>query len=274
MTRMLLTEGRGLFDEYIVCFANTGREHPKTLDFIKKCDDEFGFNTVWLEAVVDQRKGKQITHKVIDYDTASRDGQPFEDVIRKYGIPNVSRPHCSDKLKKYVMSSYIRSLGLKASRVPTAIGIRNDESRRVSGTEADVIYPLIDIWSVDREHILLWWEDQTFDLEIDEFEGNCQACYKKSFHKLHLQMERDPSVFDWTDEMERKYGHINARSKSPYKNNSKVWEEKRGCRSVFFRGGKSTQDLRDEHVRLQGNYRKPPEDEGGCSESCEPFATG
>jgi len=51
MTKLLLDNWSDRYD-FIVTFANTGLEHPKTLEFVRNCDDHFGFNTVWLEAVV------------------------------------------------------------------------------------------------------------------------------------------------------------------------------------------------------------------------------
>ncbi len=57
MTKKLL-ESKDKWKEVLVLFANTGQEHEKTLEFIHNCDQRFGFNTVWLEAVVhkDQKK--------------------------------------------------------------------------------------------------------------------------------------------------------------------------------------------------------------------------
>ena len=82
--------------EIIVTFANTGLEHPSTLDFIHKCDTILGFPTVWLEAVVGgHRVG--IRHKVVTYETAARNGEPFEAYIKKYGIPNRELPQCTSR---------------------------------------------------------------------------------------------------------------------------------------------------------------------------------
>jgi hypothetical protein len=249
--------------EFIVVFANTGREHPKTLDFIHKCDVFFGFNTVWIEAVVHKGERKANTHKIVNYETACRNGSVFETDIQKYGIPNLAFPQCTRDLKLYPMISYLRSIGIKETKIKTAIGIRNDESRRVNPKTAEsrnLIYPLIDWWPTDKQMILDWWKEQAFDLEIDEFEGNCLACFKKSYKKQFMQIERDASVFDWTREMESKY-----RTVCP----------QRGIR-VFFRGTLDTNglfmlynDTKDAQIPL--NYM--PDENGGCSESCEVYPT-
>lgn len=74
---------------FIFVFANTGQEHEKTLEFVDKVDKWLGLNLVWLEAVVHEGELTGSTHKIVNYETASRTGQPFEDVIKKYGIPNI-----------------------------------------------------------------------------------------------------------------------------------------------------------------------------------------
>lgn len=249
--------------EFIIIFANTGMEHPKTLEFIKNCDDYFGFNTVWVEGVVHHGERKASTHRIVNYETASRNGEPFETYISKYGIPNKSFPQCTRELKLYPMQSYLRSLGINHRDIPTAIGIRADEDRRVSKqAEVDnIIYPLIDTWPTDKEEILDWWSKQAFDLEIDEFEGNCRGCWKKSIKKHFLQIERDPSVYDFYRRMEFFYRTVGPQD---------------GER-VFFRGPTDTNKL----FKLYEDFKDDPSmankmafsKDGGCSESCEVYAT-
>ena len=131
MTKRLLDEYSDKY-EFIVTFANTGREHPKTLEFVHNCDVHFGFNTVWLETIVHHNERKSSSHKIVTFETASRHGEPFEEYIRKYGVPNVSFLRCTSELKVNPMQSYLRSLGFRNKELPTAIGIRVDEKRRVS----------------------------------------------------------------------------------------------------------------------------------------------
>jgi len=72
MTKRLIDEG---LDDYIVAFQNTGKEMPETLDFINECDKRWNLNIVWLEF----RYGNNF--EVVDYDTASRNGRPFDELI-------------------------------------------------------------------------------------------------------------------------------------------------------------------------------------------------
>lgn len=248
--------------EFIVTFANTSLEHPKTLEFVNNCDKYFGFNTVWLEGVVHHGEKKATTHKVVSFDTACRNGEVFEEFIKKYGIPNTAFLGCTRELKRNVMESYLISLGLGRSNIDLAIGIRADEKRRVSEKASDrrIIYPLVDIWPTDKQDVLDWWEDQEFDLEIDEFEGNCLGCYKKSDKKHFLQMDRDRGVYDFHSRMESLYRNVGPQE---------------GER-VFFRGNRSTEMMFAAYEEQKDQPKRRIIDiyeDGGCSESCEVYET-
>ncbi len=248
MTHWLLTH----YDpaKCVVLFANTGREHPETLDFIHRCDQEFGFGTVWLEAVVHHGARAGTTCRVVTFETASREGEPFEEQIKKYGIPNVAFPQCTRELKLRPMYSYLRSIGLDPKRTPTAIGIRADERRRVKG-QPNVLYPLVE-FGIEKPDVLDWWSRQTFDLGIEEFEGNCRACFKKSFAKHFAQIDKDPTAYDFPRRMETLYRHVGPQA---------------GER-VFFRGNRSTEQLFQLRRSAPG-YDPRHMTDGGCSESCE-----
>ena len=196
--------------EILVLFANTGQEHEKTLEFVNRCDKEFGFNVVWLEAVVNPEAQKGTRHKVVDYATAARKGEPFEAVIAKYGIPNPDFPHCNRELKLAVMNSYVREAGW-GSDFYKVIGIRADEMDRVAHDyiKEKKWYPLVDM-RVFKEDITGWWMRQSFDLEIPEHLGNCTWCWKKS-HRKHMTLAQDyPEVFDFPRRMEALYADSGA----------------------------------------------------------------
>lgn len=48
MLRQVLDNNDEL-DDLIVAFANTGKEHPATLDFVKECSERWTVPIVWLE---------------------------------------------------------------------------------------------------------------------------------------------------------------------------------------------------------------------------------
>src|ERR1700676_2385794 len=70
--------------EVVVCFANTGKEEPETLDFVHACDLHWNGIVNWLEYDPIDRF-RQVT-----YETASRKGEPFAAMIERHGyLPNV-----------------------------------------------------------------------------------------------------------------------------------------------------------------------------------------
>ena len=240
LTKRLLEE-KNKWKDVIVIFANTGQEHEKTLEFINNCDEKFGFNTVWIEAIAHPGERKTSTARIVNFKTASRDGRPFEDIIAKYGIPWSKAGHCTRELKEQPIKNYLRELGLNKTNRVMAIGIRADESHRKSkvAKENNFIYPLID-WDIDKEDILSWWEDQDFDLEIPEHMGNCVWCWKKSYIKLVTVMREKPEAFDFPEKMEKLHGRTGNIAQKVL-NNGVL----KGQKSIkFFRGFKTVEDIR------------------------------
>ena len=155
--------------EMLFLFANTGKEKEETLIFVNKCDKEFDLNLVWLEADVNEEKGKGTTYKIVDFETASRNGELFEAVIKKYGLPSKLYRHCTRELKENPIHKYAKEI--LGSEYLTALGIRADEKHRLK-TNSKNIYPLAEI-GVDEVFIRNWWKRQDFDLGIKDYEGNC-----------------------------------------------------------------------------------------------------
>jgi len=240
-------------------FANTGQEHDKTLEFVDRCDREWGLGVVWLESVTHRDSRTGCTHRIVSFETASRNGEPFEQMIEKYGIPNKSYPHCNRELKLNPMRSYIRSIGWQGVQV--AVGIRADEPRRLrKDAERDnIVYPMAHWWPLTKADVLDWWEDQPFSLGIEEREGNCKWCWKKSEKKHFANIASNPEWYDFPRRMEQMHSETN----------------RPGSPQVFFRGALST-DLLFKHfeaVNFDPRYLARVEETGGCSESCEAFSS-
>lgn len=280
MAKKMKDELSHLF-KFIFVFSNTGEEDERTLVFADRCDKEWNLDLVWLEAVVSQYSGQGTTHKIVSFETASRNSEPFIEVIKKYGIPNVDFQPCNRELKLRPMDSYMRELGV--SEYYTAIGIRIDEVRRVNESEAkkhNIVYPLIDLWPTDKQDIFDFWENQDFQLGLEEHEGNCKTCWKKSLKKHLLLIAEQPKSYDFNRRMEEEYGWHGA----PYYGIPSPIGKKR----VFFREHRSTMDLfalaneigdvklgraidgRSAAAR-QGSLDF---EAGGCGESCEPYLMG
>lgn len=279
MTHWLLNGNAPRYDEVAVVFANTGQEHEKTLGFVDRCDRVFGFNVVWVEADVQSEKGKGTRHRIVDFNTASRDGAPFESAIRKFGIPNQKHPNCTRELKLRPIQSYIRSVGWGAGSYDTAIGIRVDEIDRMSVSAAKdrLVYPLISWNPTTKPQINDWWRDQSFRLGLKSYEGNCVWCWKKSLRKHLTLIKESPEFYDFPRRMEAQHGLVGAEFAK---------ETAPGYRRTFFRGNRSVDDLEWEYIDavIHGKLNPAADDAvvydeeldtaGGCSESCEIFEHG
>lgn len=213
-------------------FQNTGKEHEETLKFVLECDRRWDLRVIWLEAVINPIKGKGTRHKQVDFESASRNGEPYEAAIQKYGLANMVYTHCTRELKIQVGQSYIKyELGLTDYEI--AIGIRADEQHRINREkqpEYKTIYPLVDMIQVNKKFINNWWARQDFNLNLDSYLGNCDMCFKKSIKHLVSIVREQPERLEWWEQMEKKYSLIN-------RNNG---DERR-----IFRGQRTAQDLRD-----------------------------
>ena len=181
-------------------YANTGKEHENTLKFIDQCDKEWGLGIVWIEADVVHKKGKGTKYKVVNFETASRNGEPFEEVIKKYGLPSKLYRHCTRELKEVPMHKFAKDhFGSKDYK--TALGIRADEQHRIS-TNLDYIYPLNTL-QLDEKFIRQWWDKQSFNLELKDYQGNCDLCFLKSVRKKLTILTEAPNLSEWWDKQEK-----------------------------------------------------------------------
>lgn len=263
------------YDEVKVVFANTGQENEETLVFVDKCSRYFGVDVIWLQAKVNQNMRKATGFDLVNFVSADRAGVVFEDVIKKYGIPNQSYPHCTRELKLNPITSYLRSIGWKNKSYDTAVGIRVDEIDRMDGkaSEKGIIYPLISLQPTTKQMINSFWGLMPFRLGLKGYQGNCKWCWKKSLRKHFTIMQENPSFYDFPERMERLHGDKGANQGGKFVR-------------VFFRNNKSTQDLRQMYINA-GNFVPARDDSeldrqcdwvgfdemldmsGDCSESCE-----
>lgn len=271
MTYRLLQDLPEQYKEVVVIFANTGQESEETLEFVEACDKAFNLKVVWVEAIPYFNQRKASGYKLVNFETASRDGTPYEEMIKKYGIPNKAAPHCTRELKLNAMTSYVHSIGWKKGTYDTAIGIRIDEMQRVSQEallNRSIIYPLVD-WKVSKKEVRDFWERQAFRLNLKEHQGNCTWCWKKSLRKLLTLAVENPKIFEFPARMELLYAKAGT---------NKSEEHNR----VFFRNNMSTKELlelskqpfepfTDTYRVSLDTFDETLDSAGGCSESCEVF---
>ena len=194
----------------IFVFMNTGKEREETLIFADKCDKVFGLNLVWLEANIVQGKGNGTTYKIVDFNNASRNGEPFEQMLSKYPMPNNMASNCTRELKQRPIDAYLRD-NFNTQKVIKVIGIRKDEEHRksINAKIENVIYPLCDEMPVNQSMIRNFWDRQVFDLGLKDYEGNCDLCFKKSLKKRLTIIRENPKIADWWLQMEQKHAFEN-----------------------------------------------------------------
>lgn len=254
-----------IYDFHFV-FANTGREHEQTLIFADKVDKHFGLNLIWLEAVVSPIAYVGVRHNIVNFDTASRNGKPFEGLISVEGIPNVSRQKCSDYLKTQAIRSWMSSNGLakRGNQAKTAVGMRADEPERAnpdktSAKRYNLVYPLCHWGAFDKQDVNDFWDSMPFKLEIPPHYGNCLTCFKKSEAKLYLIAHEHPEWFSWNNEMELKYGKVKS------EDGHKWWRKRRTTTQLL-----NDANLEDKQMLIYLT-KTNPDDGDGCTSSCEPF---
>jgi len=194
------------YENVLFLFANTGKEREETLEFVDKCDKEFDLDVVWLEAKIHEEKRKGTTYIMTNFKDAKRNGEPFEQMLSKYPLPNNMASNCTRELKQRPIDAYLREL-YSDFNIIRVVGIRADESHRKSNSaiKEQIIYPLCDELIVDSKFIRNWWDNQIFDLKLKDYEGNCDLCFKKSLKKRLTIIKENPTVTDWWLKMENKY---------------------------------------------------------------------
>lgn len=209
--RVLQSHGGKLPAETIVCFANTGKEDEATLRFVRDCGVHWNVPIVWLEYRNDERG-----YTVVDFDTASRNGEPFEAIIRKRNyLPNPVTRFCTVELKIRVMAKFLKLSGMLENELEMMIGIRADEQRRVikmrnsKHSESSKIsnqVPLADA-GITVHDINEFWNKQPFNLELvthngRTLEGNCDLCFLKPLSQIVSLSTAKPIRPIWWARME------------------------------------------------------------------------
>jgi 3'-phosphoadenosine 5'-phosphosulfate sulfotransferase (PAPS reductase)/FAD synthetase len=209
--RVLQSNG-GLPADALVCFANTGREEEATLCFVRDCAERWGVQITWVEYRNDERG-----YAAVGFDTASRDGEPFEAIVRKRNyLPNPVTRFCTVELKIRAMHKHLRALGwAEGEGWDQFVGIRADEPRRVAkirarpspeSTKETMCMPLADA-GVSVGDVAAFWAAQPFNLELPTYNGrtlagNCDLCFLKPAAQVASLIHEKPQRAVWWARME------------------------------------------------------------------------
>jgi 3'-phosphoadenosine 5'-phosphosulfate sulfotransferase (PAPS reductase)/FAD synthetase len=200
--RVLQSNGGGLPDDAIVCFANTGKEEEATLQFVHDCETKWGIEIHWLEYITEEPKFKRV-----NFETANREGKPFEDLIRKRNyLPNPVTRFCTAELKIRTINKYLKSIGWKDHNENTDwVGIRADEMRRAAKMDRSRT-PLVAA-GITVGHVNEFWDAQSFNLMLPTFNGrtlagNCDLCFLKPASQVASLIAEKPERGIWWARME------------------------------------------------------------------------
>jgi hypothetical protein len=117
----------------------------------------------------------------------------------------------------------------------------------------------------DKQDVLDWWSEQSFDLELSgEHLGNCVFCIKKGNNKIALATRDEPELAKQFLEL------LNEDS-------VRTVEQRKGAPLEMYRGKlsfdgvmKSFSEHSDDEIRNTIRYMRRDET-NSCSESCEVF---
>jgi len=194
--------GGKLPDGVKVIFNNTGKERPETLDFVERCSQEWGVDIVWTEYRYDNRP----SFEVVNYATASRNGEPLEAAITARAgdsgfLPNPRIRYCTIETKIKTTIRYLKSLGWESWT--NAVGFRRDEPARKAKLNGpmreqceDGVAPLFDA-GVTLPDVLAFWKSHPFDLQLEQGNGNCDLCFLKGKKRIIENIRQRPESADW-----------------------------------------------------------------------------
>jgi 3'-phosphoadenosine 5'-phosphosulfate sulfotransferase (PAPS reductase)/FAD synthetase len=202
----ILQENNGIPEGSIVIFANTGKEEEETLKFVKSCQDNWNVEIHWIEY---QYAEKPVDRwKRVTYETASRNGEPFFQLIDKNGSPYLPNPVariCTAKLKIRAIHAYLKSMGWKHNENMDWVGIRADEQRRAAKIDRERTPLVAD--GITKQDVGNFWKAQPFDLGLPNMNGvtmhgNCDLCFLKPTHQIISLIREKPERADWWIAME------------------------------------------------------------------------
>jgi len=115
-------------------------------------------------------------------------------------------------------------------------------------TENKICYPLVSWKPTRKEDVNRFWNEQSFDLGLEDYQGNCTWCWKKSDAKLWKLLDENPNALNFPAACEQMYG-LSGHNKD-------------GNVRKFFRGNRSAIDVIN-RVPSKSSDKSP------CEDSCE-----
>ena len=197
----VLQSNHGLPDEAIVCFANTGKEEEATLEFVRDRSVNWNVPIHWVEY-----RANDPGFEEVSFETASRNGEPFEQLIlKKKYLPNPVTRFCTIEMKIRAIHKLLKSKGWKHNENMDWVGIRADEPRRAAKIARERL-PLVTA-GITAKDVGKFWSEQPFDLGLPNvngktLHGNCDLCFLKGAGQTLSLIAEKPERAIWWARME------------------------------------------------------------------------
>lgn len=208
LCRYLDANGGRLPAEAYAVFTNTAKERPETYAFLARIASKWGVNMRWLERD-STAPGK---FREVDFATASRNGEPFDQLIRERKfLPHAMARSCTVEMKIETARAFMVAQG--HDEWTSAVGLRYDEPKRVHRLRGDthghdnvtVRCPLFDA-RITKADVMEFWRAQPFDLGLQPWQSNCAGCFLRSAATLERVERDDPGTLAWWHEWEERMG--------------------------------------------------------------------
>jgi 3'-phosphoadenosine 5'-phosphosulfate sulfotransferase (PAPS reductase)/FAD synthetase len=245
---------RYLPPETVMTFQNTGKEHPETLEFLRRVEDDLGRPIVRLEFRAPPRgeKPSNATFEAVTHERLSRKGEPFIDYLlcaKSYRAkekgkgpiaPWARQRVCTAYLKIKTQRKYIESLGWEDPTI--FVGLRADEQDRIAlmrerneKRDAGERAPLNEA-GITKGDVLRFWATKPYDLGIPEHLGNCTGCFLKNESDLATALLDPNTDAQWWVGIERDYAPMR-RNRSSYAQVLAEAPERMRIRAALATGG-------------------------------------
>lgn len=195
---------------YLPCFGNTGKEHERTLVFLKQIQEVTAFPIRWLEFQRPEAVGaapRFARTAEVTYESAHRGmgvWQDFLGTLAEYRAKEKNKEPvapcsnmrlCTAYMKVKTIHRFVRDhFGVEYAY---NVGLRADEPSRVRALKGqerggvEFLTPLYDAY-LTKMDVLEFWAQQPFDLSIPEHLGNCLSCFLKDESDLSTVFYETP----------------------------------------------------------------------------------
>lgn len=249
-------------------YENTGRENERTLEFVDLLGKHLNRQITWLEFRPPNVKGsppKEFGFAIVDFATAARKGEPFSEMMEAINAYRDSKGNppiapwargriCTTHLKHRVLDHYLTSIGVYGHE--RLLGLRADEPERVarlSGQETKektLRSPLHEA-GIRKVDVLEFWSEQEFDLDLPEYEGNCDGCFLKDEADVSRAIGDVPERLAWWKGMEDRWPRFGGEKRKSYAQLAYELITRKRIESAFSRGENPENDFRLEPKRFK-----------------------